>query len=268
MFESMPLLDNHILGALPAAVREGLRGNLELVSLDAGQVLYEPDRPIIWVYFPIDLVAALMYATRSGSSSEIAIVGNDGMLGVSVCLGGEFSPYHATVLSAGGAYRMKANALRAAFQRFAPLQSLLLRYVHALMAQTALVAACHRHHSVDHQLQRLLLVSFERLSGRRMRVTHEGMAHCLGVRREGVTQAAVRLQAAGIISYRRGEIVVLDQQRLESSCCECYALIKIEAGRPFAAAQADPETVSGIAVERVLQGPPQRYEPVEHALAA
>jgi CRP-like cAMP-binding protein len=214
---------------MPPAIRDHLRAHLEIVNLPVGRVIYEPGGRLTHVYFPIDLIASLLYTTRNGSSSEIAIVGNDGMLGVAVCLGGDCTPDHAVVLSAGTAYRLKAHVLREEIAHSEALQRLLLRYVQALMTQTALVAACHRHHSVDQQLRRLLLMSIDRLSTNQLLMTHELIANSLGVRREGITEAAGRLQAAGIIAYRRGQITILDRNRLEQACCECYAVVKKEA---------------------------------------
>ncbi len=206
--------------------------------MPAEQVICEPGRKLAHVYFPINLVASLLYTTRGGSTSEVAMVGNDGMLGVPVCLGGECTPTHAVVLNTGSTYRVRAQVMRDEIARSVSLQGLLLRYVQALMNQASLMAACNRHHSIDQQLRRLLLMSMDRLKSNRLFMTHESIANCLGVRREGITQAACRLQASGIICYRRGQIDVLDRRLLEASCCECYSVVKREAEILFPLSQA------------------------------
>lgn len=219
---------NCLLAEMPAPVRDRIVASAEIVSLPTGHQIYEPGGRLHYLYFPIDLTAALLCTTRNGSSSEVAIVGNEGMLGVAVCLGGECTPDHVVVLNSGSAYRFKAQILREQLGKSGALQALLLRYVQTLMTQAAQAAACHRHHSVDQQLCRLLLMSIDRLPSNQLAMTHELIANCLGVRREGITEAARRLQAAGIISYRRGQINILDRPRLEQACCECYAMARKE----------------------------------------
>ena len=238
MCDQSRYVGNCLLRSMDSAVRNRLLEKSEIVSLPAEQVIYEPGRHLTHVYFPIDLVASLLYTTRSGSTSEVAIVGNDGMLGVSVCLGGDCTPTYAVVLNAGSAYRVRVQLVRDELMRCESLQTLLLRYVQTLMTQASMMAACNRHHSIDQQLRRLLLMSMDRLGSGELFMTHELIANCLGVRREGITEAARHLQSAGIIAYHRGRIHILDRSRLETTCCECYSVVKREAEFLFPLPQA------------------------------
>jgi CRP-like cAMP-binding protein len=208
---------NHLLSALPAADYERIAASLELVPLKLADVLYEPGVPLRYVYFPTTAIVSLLYVMEDGASAEIAIVGNEGILGIALFMGGETTPSRAVVQSAGHGYRLKAQYLKDEFGRFGPFLRLLLRYTQALITQMAQTAVCNRHHSVDQQLCRWLLLSL--------------IANMLGVRREGVTEAAGKLQLAGLIHYRRGKITVLDRPRLESRSCECYQVVKTEFDR-------------------------------------
>jgi CRP-like cAMP-binding protein len=219
---------NRLLAALPAAESDRLKPQLELVSLPLGEVLYESGERLQHVYFPTTSIVSLLYVTEEGASAEIAIVGNEGILGISLFMGGETTPSRAVVQSAGYAYRLKAHLLKQEFQRAGPVMDLLLRYTQALITQMAQTAVCNRHHSVDQQLCRWLLLSLDRLSTFELTMTQELIANMLGVRREGVTEAAGKLQRAGVIRYSRGRITVLDRERLEQNVCECYAVVKKE----------------------------------------
>ncbi len=229
---------NHLLDALPLVDHERIAARLELVSLKLGDVLYEPDIPLRYVYFPTTAIVSLLYVMEDGASAEIAIVGNEGILGIALFMGGETTPSRAVVQSAGHGYRMKAQLLKDEFGRFGPFLHLLLRYTQALITQMAQTAVCNRHHSVDQQLCRWLLLSLDRLASRELSMTQELIANMLGVRREGVTEAAGKLQLAGLIHYRRGKITVLDRPRLEARACECYQVVKTEFDRllPYIAA--------------------------------
>jgi CRP-like cAMP-binding protein len=229
---------NHLLDALPLIDYERIAARLELVSLKLGDVLYEPDIPLRYVYFPTTAILSLLYVMEDGASAEIAIVGNEGILGIALFMGGETTPSRAVVQSAGHGYRLKAQFLKEEFGRFGPFLRLLLRYTQALITQMAQTAVCNRHHSVDQQLCRWLLLSLDRLATSELSMTQELIANMLGVRREGVTEAAGKLQVAGLIQYRRGKITVLDRPRLESRSCECYQVVKTEFDRllPYAAA--------------------------------
>ena len=202
-----------------------------------GDVLYEPGGKMRYVYFPTTSIVSLLYVMRDGASAEIAIVGNEGILGISLFMGGETTPSRAVVQSAGHGFRMKAQFLKDEFSRFGPMLHLLLRYTQALITQMAQTAVCNRHHSVDQQLCRWLLLSLDRLSSNELSMTQELIANMLGVRREGVTEAAGKLQDAGLIRYRRGKITVLDRPGLEARSCECYDVVKTELDRllPYAA---------------------------------
>jgi CRP-like cAMP-binding protein len=228
---------NHLLAALPASDYGRIAARLELVPLKLADVLYEPDVPLRYVYFPTTAIVSLLYVMEDGASAEIAIVGNEGILGIALFMGGETTPSRAVVQSAGHAYRMKAQYLKAEFERFGPFLHLLLRYTQALITQMAQTAVCNRHHSVDQQLCRWLLLSLDRLATSELSMTQELIANMLGVRREGVTEAAGKLQLAGLIHYRRGKITVLDRPRLEARSCECYQVVKTEFDRllPYAA---------------------------------
>lgn len=219
---------NHLLEALPKDVVERLRPHLELTQLKLGEVLYESGQRLRDVYFPVDTIISLLYVMEDGASAEIAIVGNEGILGVSLFMGGESTPSRAVVQSAGYAFRLNAQWLNDEFVRFGPFLHLMLRYTQALITQMAQTAVCNRHHSVDQQLCRWLLLSLDRLQTNELIMTQELIANMLGVRREGVTEAAGELQRAGLIQYKRGRITVLDRQGLESRTCECYRVVKTE----------------------------------------
>jgi CRP-like cAMP-binding protein len=222
---------NHLLDALPASDFERLAPHLEHVALDLGDVLYEPGAKMRYVYFPTTAIVSLLYVMEDGASAEIAIVGNEGILGISLFMGGESTPSRAVVQSAGYGYRMKAQLLKDEFGRFGPLMHLLLRYTQALITQMAQTAVCNRHHTVDQQLCRWLLLSLDRLASNELTMTQELIANMLGVRREGVTEAAGKLQDAGLVKYRRGKITVLDRPGLIKRSCECYAVVKKEFDR-------------------------------------
>ena len=222
---------NHLLAALPASDYERLAPHLELIPLKLGEVLYEPGVQLRYVYFPTTSIVSLLYVMEDGASAEIAIVGNEGILGISLFMGGETTPSRAVVQSAGHGYRLKAQLLKDEFQRFGPMLHLLLRYTQALITQMAQTAVCNRHHSVDQQLCRWLLLSIDRLPSPEITMTQELIANMLGVRREGVTEAAGKLQKAGVISYRRGHIKVLNRPKLENMSCECYEVVRLETAR-------------------------------------
>ena len=221
---------NQLLAALPEA--EWLRWlpQLELVDLPLGKVLYESGGKLTHVYFPTTAIVSLLYVMENGASAEIAVVGYEGIVGVSLFMGGESTPSRAVVQSAGTGYRLKAEVIKEEFKR-APVLHLLLRYTQALITQMAQTAVCNRHHTLDQQLCRWLLLSLDRLDGNRLVMTQELIANMLGVRREGVTEGAINLQKAGIISYARGHITVLDRPALEKRTCECYAVVKKEYDR-------------------------------------
>jgi CRP-like cAMP-binding protein len=223
--------DNHLLAALPKLARERVFPVLELVELPLGNVLYESGDPMAHVYFPTDAIVSLLYVMEDGASAEIAVVGNEGLIGIALFMGGETTPSRAIVQSAGYAYRMKGQRLKEEFNRHGELQLLLLRYTQSLITQMAQTAVCNRHHSVDQQLCRWLLLSLDRLSSNTLTMTQELIANMLGVRREGVTEAAGKLQKLGVIRYSRGQITVLDRPKLEKLSCECYAVVKRESDR-------------------------------------
>jgi CRP-like cAMP-binding protein len=222
---------NHLLAALGEDEYERLLPNLELVSMPLGESLYESGELLQHVYFPTTSIVSLLYVMKDGASAEIAVVGNEGILGISLFMGGETTPSRAIVQSAGFGYRLKAQYLKEEFHRAGPVMYLLLRYTQALITQMAQTAVCNRHHSIEQQLCRWLLLSLDRLSADQLSMTQELIANMLGVRREGVTQAAGDLQRAGIIRYSRGRITVLDRERLEKRVCECYAVVKNEFDR-------------------------------------
>jgi len=227
---------NHLLNALPTGDYERLAPFLELVPMRLGDVLYEPGIRMRYVYFPTTSIVSLLYVMEDGASAEIAIVGNEGILGISLFMGGETTPSRAVVQGAGFGFRLKAQLLKDEFGRFGPMLRLLLRYTQALITQMSQTAVCNRHHSVDQQLCRWLLLSLDRLATNELVMTQELIANMLGVRREGVTEAAGKLQGAGLIRYRRGRIVVLDRPGLEARSCECYQVVKKEFDRllPYA----------------------------------
>jgi CRP-like cAMP-binding protein len=222
---------NHLLAALPEENYRRLLPELELVAMPLGWVIYESGGRLSYLYFPISGIVSLLYVTNSGASSEIAITGKEGLVGISLFMGGETTTSSAVVQTAGHAYRLDRRRLRQEFERGGLLQRLLLRYTQALMTQMSQTAACNRHHSVEQQLCRWLLLTQDRVAQRELVITQELIAGMLGVRREGVTEAAGNLQRAGCISYRRGHISVLDRAALEARSCECYALVKKEIAR-------------------------------------
>lgn len=222
---------NSLLASLPVAEWQRWRPELEVVDLMLGQVLYESGRTLSHVYFPATAIVSLLYVMENGASAEIAVVGHEGVVGISLFMGGESTPSRAVVQSAGQGYRLPASAVKREFNRAGPVMHLLLRYTQALITQMAQTAVCNRHHSLDQQLCRWLLLSLDRLQGTDLVMTQELIANMLGVRREGVTEAALRLQRAGLIRYSRGHISVLDRPGLERRTCECYAVVKDEYDR-------------------------------------
>jgi len=228
---SLRPLRNRLLEALPDAERAQLDANLEIVDLPLGAVVYESGATMSHVYFPIDCIVSLLYVLEDGDSAEIAVVGNEGMVGISLFMGGNSTPSRAVVQSGGTGYRMKARQLQHEFSRSGPMQHLLLRYTQALITQMAQTAVCNRHHSVDQQLCRWLLLSLDRLDSNTLTMTQELIADMLGVRRAGVTSAARKLQDEGVIEYTRGRIVVVDRDKLETLCCECYEVVRKEFAR-------------------------------------
>jgi len=222
---------NHLLAALPTAEFEPLVAHLELVHLPLGEMLYEPGGQLLHVYFPTTAIISLHYVMASGASSEFAGIGNEGVLGVSLFMGGDTTSSSAVVQTAGHAYRLASDKLMLEFNRAGWLQRVLLRHTQALMTQMAQTAVCNRHHTVEQQLCRWLLLTLDRSPSNELVMTQELIANMLGVRREGVTEAAGNLQRAGYISYRRGHIAVLDRAGLESRACECYSVLKTELKR-------------------------------------
>ena len=222
---------NLLLAALPAPEFARLAPELELVPMSLGESLYESGTRLNHVYFPTTSIVSLLYVLEDGASAEIAVVGNEGILGISLFMGGETTPSRAVVQSAGHGYRLKAELLKREFNRAGPVLHLLLRYTQALITQMAQTAVCNRHHSLDQQLCRWLLLSLDRLESNELVMTQELIANMLGVRREGVTHAAGRLQEEGLISYVRGRITILDRRGLEASVCECYRVVKDEYDR-------------------------------------
>ena len=222
---------NHLLDALLSAEFDRLSPNLELVEMSLGEVLYESGGILEHVYFPTNSIISLLYVMANGSAAEIAVVGNEGILGISLFMGGETTSSRAVVQSAGHAYRLKAQLLKDEFNRGGPVQRLLLRYTQALITQMAQTAVCNRHHSVEQQRCRWLLLSLDRLATDELTMTQELIANMLGVRREGVTDAAGKLQREGLINYSRGRIKVLDRPKLEKRSCECYQVVKAEFDR-------------------------------------
>lgn len=224
-------LQNHLLAALPKEVQERLIPNLELLALPLGMVIYESGDALRYVYFPTDSIVSLLYVMENGASAEISVVGNEGLVGVAVFMGGESTPSRAIVQSAGHAYRLRGQQFKDEFNRHGDMLHLMLRYTQALITQMAQTAVCNRHHSIDQQLCRWLLLSLDRLPSNQLTMTQELIANMLGVRREGVTEAAGKLQRLGVIEYCRGHIKVLDRLLLEQLSCECYAVVKTETDR-------------------------------------
>lgn len=224
-------VQNHLLAALPESIRASLFSQLELIEIPLGEVLYEAGDDLQWVYFPTDSIVSLLYVMENGDSAEISVVGNDGVVGVAVFMGGVSSSSRAVVQSAGSAYRLSAKRLQEEFNRHGALMVLLLRYTQSLITQMAQTAVCNRHHTIVQQLCRWLLLSLDRLSTNQLCMTQELIANMLGVRREGVTDAAGKLQKLNIIEYARGHITVLDRPKLEKMSCECYSVVKRETDR-------------------------------------
>ena len=222
---------NQLLAVLPLAEWNRWLPHLEEVELPLGAVLYESGGTMDFVYFPTTAIVSLLYVLESGASAEIAVVGREGLVGISLFMGGGSTPSRAVVQSAGVGYRLKADALTEEFERSGPVLHLLLRYTQALITQMAQTAVCNRHHSIDQQLCRWLLLSLDRLEGCNLVMTQELIANMLGVRREGVTEAALKLQSAGLIKYARGRITVTDRPGLESRTCECYEVVRKEYAR-------------------------------------
>jgi CRP-like cAMP-binding protein len=222
---------NHLLDALPAADYARLLPNLELIPMPLGWAVYESGGHLGYLYFPTTSIVSLLYVMESGASAEIAITGNEGLVGISLFMGGESTSSRAVVQSAGNGYRLRASVLKKEFALGGTLQHLALRYTQALITQMAQTAVCNRHHALDQQLCRWLLLSLDRLQGTELVMTQELIANMLGVRREGVTEAAGKLQVAGLIQYSRGHIKVMDRAKLEKRVCECYAVVKKEFDR-------------------------------------
>jgi CRP-like cAMP-binding protein len=222
---------NHLLDALPSADLKRIRPELQDCSMSLGEVVYEAGRELTHVYLPTDCIVSLLYVLENGASAEIAVVGNEGVVGISIFMGGESTPSRAVVQSEGHAYRLPAATMRREFNRGGAMQHLMLRYTQSLIAQMSQTAVCNRHHTVDQQLCRWLLLSLDRLKTLEIKMTQELIANMLGVRREGVTEAAGKLQKAGVISYQRGRIEVLDRKRLEAMSCECYEVVRRETER-------------------------------------
>lgn len=223
--------ENRLLCALPESIRIPFWEQLECVELPPGQVIYESGDDVEYVYFPTTAIVSLLYVMENGSSAEISVVGNDGIVGIAVFMGGISTPSRAVVQSAGFAYRLPAQKLKDEFNKHGALMLLLLRYTQALITQMSQTAVCNRHHSIEQQLCRWLLLSLDRLSIKEIHMTQELIANMLGVRREGVTAAAGVLQKHGIIEYSRGHITVLDRAKLEALSCECYEVVKRETDR-------------------------------------
>jgi CRP-like cAMP-binding protein len=229
---------NNLLAALPESVRERLYPQLVSVDMPLGEALYESGAKMHHVYFPTTSIVSLLYAMADGASAEIAVVGKEGLLGIALFMGGETTPSRAIVQSAGHGYRLDAKILKQEFNQAGALMHLLLRYTQALITQMSQTAVCNRHHSIHQQLCRWLLISLDRLPSNNLIMTQELIANMLGVRREGVTEAAGRLQHAGLINYNRGHITILDRKGLEAESCECYQVVKTEYDRLL------PETIA------------------------
>jgi CRP-like cAMP-binding protein len=225
---------NHLISRLPEADFQRWLPLLEWVDMPLGHVMYESGRSMSHVYFPTTAIVSLLYVLEDGASAEIAVVGNEGLVGIALFMGGESTPSRAVVQSAGEGWRLRARTVKDEFESLGPVMHLLLRYTQALITQMAQTAVCNRHHSLDQQLCRWLLLSLDRLSGNELVMTQELIANMLGVRREGVTEAALKLQRRGLITYARGRITVLDRTGLEACTCECYAVVKREYDRLLA----------------------------------
>jgi CRP-like cAMP-binding protein len=223
--------ENRLLAAMPEADFQALMPSLERVAMPLGQAVYESGGPQGYVYFPTTSIVSLLYVLADGATAEIAVTGKEGLVGIALFMGGETTPSRAVVQSAGQGYRLRAKLLKREFERGGPLQHLLLRYTQALITQMTQTAVCNRHHAVDQQLCRWLLLSLDRLEASELVMTQELIANMLGVRREGVTEAAGKLQAEGLIEYSRGKISVLNRPQLEARVCECYSVVKKEYDR-------------------------------------
>jgi CRP-like cAMP-binding protein len=228
---SVDLKENSLLAALPDAEWNRWLPQLEQVEMPLGQVLYEAGDTLKYMYFPLTAIVSLLYVMENGASAEIAVVGKEGLVGVSLFMGGESTSSRAVVQSAGSGCRLNSKVMKTEFDRAGPVLHLLLRYTQALLTQMAQTAVCNRHHSLDQQLCRWLLLSLDRLAGNELVMTQELIANMLGVRREGVTEGALQLQKAGLIRYARGHITVLDRKGLEDRTCECYSVVKREYDR-------------------------------------
>jgi CRP-like cAMP-binding protein len=236
--DARPTRGNQLLDALPETEWLRWEPQLELVDLPLGMVLYESGAQMAYVYFPTTAIVSLLYVLENGASAEIAVVGHEGLVGISIFMGGGSTPSRAVVQSAGKGLRLRADAMKDEFGRSSPVMHLLLRYTQALITQMSQTAVCNRHHSLDQQLCRWLLLSLDRLTGNNLVMTQELIANMLGVRREGVTEAALNLQKNGLISYARGHIKVLDRPGLEQRTCECYRVVKAEYERLLPPVQA------------------------------
>lgn len=224
---------NYLLSILPSEENKRLYSQLELVEMPLGQVIYESGEKLHYAYFPTTSIVSLLYVMENGASAEIAVVGNDGIVGLSVLMGGGSMPNRAVVQSAGYGYRIRSAIIQNEFNRNGPVLRLLLRYTQALITQMSQTAVCNRHHSIDQQLCRWLLLSIDRLPANKLEMTQELIGNMLGVRREGVTKAAGKLHKAGLINYKRGHIEVLDRTGLEKRVCECYQVVRSEVKRIF-----------------------------------
>lgn len=231
MGESVQPRENRLLAALPEEDLRRWTDHLELIDMPLAAVLYESGETLNYVYFPTTAIVSLLYVMVDGSSAEIAVAGREAIIGISLFMGGESTPSRAVVQSAGQAFRMKAEHLKMQFSKHGPVLHLLLRYTQALITQMSQTAVCNRHHTIDQQLCRWLLLSLDRLQGDELVMTQELISNMLGVRREGVTEAALKLQTAGVIRYSRGRITVIDRPALETLSCECYAVVKREYDR-------------------------------------
>ncbi len=247
---------NYLLATLPADVYARLLPNLELVALPLGKVLYESGDTLRHVYFPVDCIVSLLYVMEDGASAEISVVGKEGIIGIALFMGGDSTPSRAIIQSGGYAYRLLAQKFKDEFNRHSEMLMLLLRYTQSLITQMAQTAVCNRHHSIDQQLCRWLLLSLDRLPTNRLTMTQELIANMLGVRREGVTESAGKLQKLGVIEYSRGQITVLDRAQLEALSCECYAVVKKETDRLMPCPLTPAASLRPALLPRVVRVPP------------
>jgi len=244
---------NHLLNSLPLEEYERIFPYLELVEMPLGNVLYESGEKLHYVYFPMDCIVSLLYVMENGSSAEIAVVGFEGAIGIALFMGGQTMPNRAVVQSAGYSYRIRPNQFMQEFDRHGAMLHMMLKYTQAIITQMAQTAVCNRHHSVDQQLCRWLLLSLDRLPSSELAMTQELIANMLGVRREGVTEAAGKLQQVGLIQYSRGHITVLDRQGLEERVCECYQVVKREFDRLLPVAKRPETPVARVSLARHLE---------------